>query len=252
MRFLLLTLYAPLASWGEITVGENRGSWDRPSRSAILGLVAAALGLTRDDQHAHDRLDRELGYAVRLDAPGVSVIDFHTVQTANEANLRKTFGRGRPTTRREVLSVAELQTMVTRRELRQDALATAAIWQAGAQASFALEGLQGALRNPIFTLYAGRKSNPLAWPLAPMIYEAPSLGQAFLQRERVLRGTALERLMPRGQGWGREVAHDPLPENAGLLPVRQEVRRDAGAHRTRWQFSARTVHVGLLPETPGI
>ena len=109
MRFLLLTLYAPLASWGEITVGENRGSWDRPSRSAILGLVAAALGLTRDDQHAHDRLDRELGYAVRLDAPGVSVIDFHTVQTANEANLRKTFGRGRPTTRREVLSVAELR-----------------------------------------------------------------------------------------------------------------------------------------------
>ena len=27
--FLLFTLYAPLASWGEIAVGETRGSWDR-------------------------------------------------------------------------------------------------------------------------------------------------------------------------------------------------------------------------------
>jgi len=55
--FLLASLYAPMASWGEITVGERRTSWDRPSRSAILGLVAAALGIEREDQDGHDALD---------------------------------------------------------------------------------------------------------------------------------------------------------------------------------------------------
>ena len=69
-EFLLLTLYAPLASWGDIAVGEVRGSWDRPSRSAVLGLVAAALGVDRADQAAHDALDVGYGVAVRQDAAG--------------------------------------------------------------------------------------------------------------------------------------------------------------------------------------
>ena len=44
MGFLLFTLYAPMASFGEVAVGERRMSWSRPGRSAILGMVAARLG----------------------------------------------------------------------------------------------------------------------------------------------------------------------------------------------------------------
>jgi CRISPR-associated Cas5-like protein len=42
-RFLTLTFAAPLASFGAIAVGERRPSWDRPGKSAALGLVAGAL-----------------------------------------------------------------------------------------------------------------------------------------------------------------------------------------------------------------
>ena len=59
MRYLLLTLYAPLGACGEIAVGERRMSWARPGRSAILGLVAAACGVERADEAAHRRLDAD-------------------------------------------------------------------------------------------------------------------------------------------------------------------------------------------------
>ena len=47
--FLLFTYYAPIAAFGQVAVGEVRGSWERPGKSAILGLLAAGLGLARDD-----------------------------------------------------------------------------------------------------------------------------------------------------------------------------------------------------------
>ena len=52
--YLVMRLYAPLASWGEIAVGEVRHSANYPSKSALLGLLGAALGVRRDDD-AHAR-----------------------------------------------------------------------------------------------------------------------------------------------------------------------------------------------------
>ena len=60
MRFLVFTLYSPLGSFGEIAVGERRMSWARPGRSAVLGLVAAALGYERTEEAAHQELGRRL------------------------------------------------------------------------------------------------------------------------------------------------------------------------------------------------
>ena len=39
-----------MASWGEIAVGENRHTASYPSKSAIIGLLGAALGIKRDDE----------------------------------------------------------------------------------------------------------------------------------------------------------------------------------------------------------
>ncbi len=93
--FLLFTIYAPFASWGDIAVGETRGSWDRPSRSAVLGLLGAALGIVREDQAAHDALDIGYGVAVRADAVGVALRDYHTAQTADASRVRKARARTR-------------------------------------------------------------------------------------------------------------------------------------------------------------
>jgi CRISPR system Cascade subunit CasD len=247
--FLLFPLSAPLASWGEIAVGEARGSWDRPSRSAVLGLLAAALGITREDQEGHDALDAGYGLGVLLAARGELLVDFHTAQTAAEAEIRKAFGKQRPMTRRALLSVVERQTILSRRELREDALAIACVW-ARADARWPLEELKQALERPVFTLYAGRKANAFGLPLGPAILAAVSLAGAFAQHPPAPSAIDLSPLKPRRTPWGREVAHDPLPAGvaSGLRPLRTEARRDSSPHRERWHFAERAVSIGLLPE----
>ncbi len=240
-EFLLFTLYAPLASWGNIAVGESRGSWDRPSRSAVLGLVAAALGLRREDQEAHDALASGYGVAVRADVVGAVLSDYHTAQTVAASAVKK----ARPRTRAALLACGDRETILSRRAYRQDALATVALW-ARPGARWAFTGLAAALRAPVFALYAGRKANVLGVPLAPEIVTAPTLAAALASRPPAPQAIAAERIVGRAT-WGREVSHDPCDGfESGLIPLRRDVRRDQPTHRGRWQFTERIVEVGLL------
>ena len=50
MEYLLFRLYGPLASWGEIAVGESRHTAAYPGKAALIGLLAAALGIRRDEE----------------------------------------------------------------------------------------------------------------------------------------------------------------------------------------------------------
>lgn len=246
-EFLLLTLYAPLASWGDIAVGESRGSWDRPSRSAVLGLVAAGLGLTRDDQDAHDALDAGYGLAVRADVAGSPLVDYHTTQTVDAVTVK----RRRPATRAELLAVSDRQTILSRRTYRQDALATVAIWVRDAdRARWTLGELHDVLRRPRFVLFAGRKANALGLPLGPSVERAATLAEALSRRAATLGAI-------RGLDAGHwrvpvpdalEVSHDPCEGfESGLAALRRDVRRDGTAHRGRWQFAERVVDVGTMP-----
>ena len=244
-RFLMLTLYAPTSSWGDIAVGETRDTWDRPSRSAVLGLIAAAKGLERADQQAHEDLDASVGVAVRLDAPGRALDDYHTAQTAPSSVIRRLVNP----TRKQALEAGKPETILSRRYYRTDALATAALWNKP-NASVSLAEIEQALRQPAFVLFAGRKANALGLPLDPQCLEAPTLAQAFLARAPLPKQMAgeLSGLKPR-DGWGREVMMDPSPDmNSGLVVNRRVLRRDAQPHRVRWQFSERVVDVGYLPE----
>jgi len=249
-QFLLFTIYAPLTSWGDISVGEVRGSWDRPSRSAVLGLVAAALGIRRDEQARHDTLDRAIGCAIRLDAAGVRSVDFHTAQSVPDSDLRRALGRSRPPTRKAMLAVGEPQTIVSRRELLQDTLATVSLWNVSDESPCVLDEIKRALERPVFALYAGRKANVLGMPLSPRLIEAQSLARAFQQRPPAMPCLAPELLQGHRFEWGREVAHDTLPTGieSGLVEARKYARRDSSPHRERWHFGERVVTVGLMPE----
>lgn len=214
----------------------------------MLGLVAAALGLTREDQDAHDALDAGYGVAVRLDAPGVPLSDYHTVQTVAASAVRKR----RPSTRAELLAAGDRETILSRRRYRQDALATVALW-ARAGARWALEELATALRRPAFVLYAGRKANAFGAPLQPAVVTAETLAAAFGQRIAAPLAVEAHLLRP-DSGWGHEVAHDPCDRDgfvAGLRALRRETRRDAAAQRERWQFAERTIEIGVLEAPAG-
>lgn len=244
-EFLLLTLYAPLTSWGDIAVGEFRGSWDRPSRSAVLGLVAAALGIEREDQDAHDALDGGYGLAVRADLVGAPLVDYHTAQTVDATTVQKR----KPATRAELLDVRDRQTILSRRTYRQDALSTAAMW-AREGARWPLDALREALSHPRFVLYAGRKANVFGLPLDPRVEEAETLAAALARRPSAFG--ALEALDT--DQWRPappqelEVSHDPCDGfQSGLRPLRRDIRRDGSAHRGRWHFAERVVEVGVMP-----
>lgn len=228
--FLLFRLYGPLASWGEIAVGERRASFDRPSKSAVLGLLAAALGLDRADDGAHAALHDGYGFAVRLDAPGRPLRDYHTVQVPPARRGR------RFDTRREELAADRLYTMLSTRDYLTDALFTCALW-ARENAPHELAALAQALERPRYVLYLGRKSCPPGLPLAPRVAAAPGLTEAFGDYDRqVAQPPEFTRLV---ESDSARLYFEPDAPDAPDDAVHDVVRRDALVSSRRRQFADR-------------
>ncbi len=255
--FLLFTYYAPIAAFGQVAVGEVRGSWERPGKSAILGLLAAGLGLARDDAEGQAALAEAYGYAVRTDAPGKPLSDYHTAQTAP----RNAFKNGPPASRAEVLAASKINTILSRRAYRTDSLFTVALWEAAPSPHWPLVELAEALKHPHYQPYAGRKACPFALPLAPTLVQADTLGQAFAGRPPWPEDLPLDRFddgeEPRKRlagwsvPWSREVAYDagaPAALTEGLKPIQSRQRRDRIADRPRWQFAWRDEAIASLPD----
>lgn len=251
-EFLIFTVHAPLASWGEIAVGEARGTWSTPSRSAILGLLGAALGVDRGDAPAQRSLVTGYRVAVRIDAVGELMTDYHTVQTVS-ASLVK---RHRPHTRARLMAIDDRETLLSQRGYRQNAMYTIVLWATG-DAKWSLASMRDALRAPTYVPFAGRKCNPIALPMLPQIVSGDSLADALHKRpplppriDKVLRRS----LLRRDAQWGHVVAHDACEGfRSGLQGAkRQELRRDVPKDRGRtWLFENRLVEFGELPQMPG-
>jgi len=246
MRYLGFTLAAPLASFGSIAVGERRPSWDRPAKSAVLGLVAGACGLTRDDAEAHRALADDYLYAVRVEYLGERAsrpfTDYHTTQTAPSKPGR------RFATRREELLAEKVGTILTRREYASDSCFTVLLWTMSSAPGFTLDDIAGALRAPKFTPCLGRKSCPLTLPMAPCVVEASDVFDAFRRRDADdSESIARFRGARRAASQPRYVAMDAAAGEP-LRSGRLEKRRDALIHRGRWQFGLREE---LRVEWPG-
>ena len=231
-RYLAFVLHAPLAAFGAVAVGERRSGWDRPGRSALLGLVAAALGLDRSDEAEQLALDRGYGVALRTDTPGRLLADYHTAQVPPVRRGQ------RFATRAAELAAAELGTILTRREYRTDALHLAALWPRG-EAPYPLERLKDALRAPVYTLYLGRKSCPFGLPLDPDLFEASDPVAALSARAAAARAPE-QTVRHHLRAKPGPVALDADAAEALRLDVaRVEHRRDLVASRRRWQFGLR-------------
>lgn len=247
--YLVFRLYGPMASWGEIAVGESRHSASYPSRSALLGLVGAALGVRRADDVAQAALAASYRFGVKLHAQGLPLRDYHTVQVGPQ--LRKLTYR----TRRQELTLPtreQLGTLLSSREYRCDSFVTVAVEAVSEAPHARLEDLADALRRPVFPLYLGRKSCPLGAPLAPCVGEFGNL-KAALDYFDASPFPELEEGAPRGgqqakhllrlgrsqvryywdEAWGREGLATAHPADMVLT------RHDAPTSRRRWQFAPR-------------
>lgn len=73
---LLVRLAAPLQSWGVLSRFSRRDTRSRPTKSGVVGLCAAALGLDRTDDLGELA---KIRFGVRADHPGTPVRDYHVV-----------------------------------------------------------------------------------------------------------------------------------------------------------------------------
>ncbi len=242
MEFLAFRLYAPLASWGEPAVGEHRPSHNYPGRSAVFGLLGAALGIRRDEEDRLMDLAAGYGVAVAVYSAGSLLRDYHTAQVPSATDLRKRPHR----TRADELALpkADLNTVLSTRDYRQDALSVVLLWRKTPSAPSTLESLQQALRSPRFVLYLGRKACPPALPLHPHCLDASTLHEA-LQRTQFpdfdgLRDAAGLRWLT----WEGDDVRPGIPQAA----VFSVPRKDEPRSRRRWQFADRREWVALLGE----
>ena len=251
MQYLVFQLLAPLASWGEVAVGEYRGSHDYPGESALLGVLGAALGVRRDDEAAQAALRDAYGFALGVLSTGSLLRDYHTAQVPGRTALK-----GRPhATRRDELAMPkrELNTILSTRDYRQNAACLVAVQcKAGGTPPYALDALAEALCKPHFVLYLGRKSCPPAAPLAPQVLDAASAQEAL----EAYRQARLERLQ--ALAVKTRLPLEPLTEivrlvwgdgvKAGAEPDLSVARKDRVIRRKSWQFGDRTEHSKLLQE----
>ncbi|WP_051693916.1 type I-E CRISPR-associated protein Cas5/CasD [Desulfohalovibrio reitneri] len=167
MRCVLFTIYGPLCSWGSLAVAGVRRSWGHPSKSAILGLVAGALGYKRSAEDDHASLERDWALAVRVDSPGTALLDYHTVQYP-PAKGKRTFHTRRDELGQKLADGEQPETKVlSQREYLQDAAFTVCLLPRADQPKDSAEAIRDALNAPRFTPYLGRRSCPRPCPSWP-------------------------------------------------------------------------------------
>jgi CRISPR system Cascade subunit CasD len=219
---LIFTLSAALGSMGELAGHERRGSLLWPGRSMILGLLGAARGIRRDGDFS--QLDA-LSLAVAIFDEGHALRDYHTYQTVPSAVVKT------PNSRSEALAAAGLRrnTSITMRDYRATPLYGIALWS---ENDAPLAGLREALDRPVFTLYLGRKSCPLAAPPGARIVEADTPQDA-------LQSLTLP-------GWRKGARADRLVRESGTGAV----FHDRPLDRKTWHFGTRTCTIEPVSITP--
>ncbi|PTX40395.1 CRISPR system Cascade subunit CasD [Gemmobacter caeni] len=221
---LVFTLTAALGAMGDLAGHERRGTLDWPGRSAILGLLGAALGLRRDDDFS---ALEALSIAVAVFDGGTMLRDYHTVETVPSAAVK------RANSRPEALRLAgklRTNTTITLRDYRGGACYGVAVSGEG------LERLRAALERPVFTLWLGRKSCPLAAPVGARIVSAEGPEQAL----RHLR------LPP----WREGAVARRMMVDATLQDTHVEQRMDRATDRAHWHFVPRAVAVRAVCIAP--
>lgn len=228
MEYLVFQVYSPLVSWGTQAVGQERASDDHPGRSSLLGLLAAALGIDREDDEAQWKLSEACCFAVKQFSAGISLRDFHTTQVPPEDKKARHI-----LTRKNELRQAKLGTILSYRSYQQESFQLIAVQSR--DVSFPLSVIKQALEQPVFHLYFGRKSCPPALPLNPVIIEQPDLKQAFDSYE------CLTKLDIRNDQ--SRYFWEAAMEQTGMQTNYRVTRYDQPLSRHRWQFAPVEEHV---------
>lgn len=190
MSTLVIRLAGPMQAWGDSSHFTRRTTRSEPTKSGVIGLLAAAQGRRRTDP-VEDLA--ELRFAVRVDQPGQLQRDFQTARSMDGT-------RSMPLSYRYYLS---------------DALFMAAVEGEGAL----IDALADALVEPVFPLYLGRRSYVPSRPLLVRVVDESAVD--------VLRSAGWEAELWHRRTQGRVVHLDLVSDaSAGVTEEGIETVRD--------------------------
>lgn len=153
LKTILMKLRGPLQSYGTDSHFEIRHTEKYPSKSAILGLIAAAMGIRREEMERLQEL-RSLNMMIRVDQNGQISRDF---QTAKKLKKTGEFERN----------------YVTYRYYLEDAIFLVALEGEDSL----MERIYQALKRPYFPLFLGRRACPVNFDFLMGIYEEDAFAQ---------------------------------------------------------------------------
>jgi CRISPR system Cascade subunit CasD len=187
MRHLALYLRAPLQSWGASSKFGDRGTIDAPTRSGLLGLIAAACGIDKNDE-ARDRewLARaaKLSLSILAFRRGDRMTDYHTVGAR--------YDKVDPWQKRMIPVTADGKprgTDLTHRDYLMDSVFGVVISGDNAIVAEMAEGLA----NPVWGVWFGRKSCIPTEPILVGVFDSDEAARKALD-------TRLRASLERGGG----------------------------------------------------
>lgn len=218
MATLLLRLAAPLQAWGSDSKFETRKTNREPTKSGVVGLLAAALGIGRDEPEKLAPLTA-LRFGVRVEREGTLLVDFHTAQKMKPQKN-------------------EVETnYVTYRHYLSDAVFLAGL---ESENTALLQQLEQALHSPAFPLFLGRRSCPPTLPLCLGLRQRDLL--TALQTEPPLCNNAAAE---------SRIVLDALPGEPGAAPLRDAVISYSPLHRQYGYRTAREIPYRRPPASDG-
>lgn len=228
MTALLLRLAGPMQAWGTESRFDVRDTGTEPSKSGVVGLLAAALGRPReasvDDLAA-------LRFGVRVDREGALRDDFHTVLNVARVPGKERDARHAVVTRRAYLADAD--------------------FLAGLEGDPDLLGaLDRALARPRWPLFLGRKAFPPAEPVR--LPDRPPLGPGLRDEPLEIALCAIAWRARGSPADRRATLRLVLEDPAGASERRDQpvgaafARREFAPRRTRTTFVSLGTDVAVL------
>ncbi|MCK5546576.1 MAG: type I-E CRISPR-associated protein Cas5/CasD [Rhodospirillaceae bacterium] len=218
--FLIIKLQGAMQAWGGHTFEDYRPSHIFPTRSAVVGLLGACLGIDRADTQSRADLNASFELTVRANQRKVKMeyygqvreqiltmqkmTDFHTVLDA-----------------RKVDGAPRKDAIISRREYLCDADFSLALGFKS-NAVFDLEQVEAAIQKPHYTPSLGRRSCPIQHPLFETIVAAENAQEALAQIEP-----------KQGTLYSEQKLQGSAPMRIRDVPIEDPVR----------QFATRTLYI---------
>lgn len=251
MKFFAFRLFGPMASWGDTTLTRRRPTLAAPTKSAIAGLLGAAMGWERNKPEGFwNDFAHSFGMAVKVEHRGQQPLpDYHTVfaykqdaplpETRKEEVLKIKNGikKGTDKSGKIVLST---------RHYLLDFLSTVLIWRQG-DILPSFDDIQKDMVRPRFPLYLGRKSCPLALPMEPQKIKADFLSDAFT-KTHFTEFECLSTLLKKGKAFVYWDDGIPLGKPLDSVTKMSKTWNDMPVSKLSWTFSARNVNYAPWPK----